>query len=239
MAKTAKKETAENEVMVETEAVIKKETKTDKNVEKKIAEFDAQTAEIEALKAQLKQMQDMFAAVMAGQINSNIASQPKTNSLDEEVKIVHLVERAPGLSTHIELTNLTMDMNVFGEERTLDRRQCEELVGKYRKWFDMGIIAFGDGYDELAKKFQVKVVKSYDFNRSDFVQRLGVLKPSELEDLYMKLGDGHKAFIIEYFKRKIVEKDPRFMDVHKIELLNRLSQGAMRNTIDEVQKAEK
>ena len=53
----------------------------------------------------------------------------------------------------------------------------------------------------------------------------------ELEDIYNKLCDGLRGFIIEYFKRKIIEKDPKFNDVYKIELLNRLSNGAMSDVI--------
>ena len=51
----------------------------------------------------------------------------------------------------------------------------------------------------------------------------------KLENFYNKLCDGHKAFIIEYWKRKLLAKspDPKFKDMRKIEALNRISHGAM------------
>lgn len=161
------------------------------------------------------------------------------NSLNEEVVLVHLKENAPGLTTHIELSNLTIDMSAFGEERTLDRRQAEELAGKYRKFFDRGVIAFGSGSEHLASKFGLKSVNDYSYVNKDFVKKLGTLSLVELENLYNKLSDGHKKFVIEYFKRKILEKDPNFNDIHKIEMLNRVSDGAMSGTtLDMKREAE-
>lgn len=161
------------------------------------------------------------------------------NSLNEEVVLVHLKENAPGLTTHIELSNLTIDMSAFGEERTLDRRQAEELAGKYRKFFDRGVIAFGSGSEHLASKFGLKSVNDYSYVNKDFVKKLGTLSLVELENLYNKLSDGHKRFMIEYFKRKILEKDPNFNNVHKIEMLNRVSDGAMSGTtLDMKREAE-
>ena len=122
-------------------------------------------------------------------------------------------------------------MSEFGEERTIDRRQAEELVGGHRRLFERGTIAFGDGNEELAKRLSVKSVSQYKYISRDFLQKLATMSARELEDLYMKLCDGHKAFIIEYFKRKIIEKDPAFMDVGKIDVLNRLSDRAMSDVL--------
>ena len=45
--------------------------------------------------------------------------------------------------------------------------------------------------------------------------------------------------MIEYFKRKILEKDANFNNIHKIELLNRISDGAMSGTtLDMKREAE-
>lgn len=66
---------------------------------------------------------------------------------------------------------------------------------------------------------------------SDFVKRLGTMDVYELEKIYNKLCDSLRGFILEYFKRKIIEKDPAFNDAHKIEVLNRLSNGAMEDIL--------
>lgn len=198
----------------------------------KITEKTTNNAEMEAFKLQLAQLQAQNEMLMKMLMEKNgaPAQVTVTNTLNNEYTLVHLVDRMPGCTTHIELSNITIDMTAFGEERILDRRQCEEIAGKYRKWFEKGIIAFGADGEELASRFGLKSIKDYSYINKDFVKQLGGLSLIELENLWNKLCEGHKKFVIEYFKRGVVKGDPAFKDIHKIELLNRLSKGAMSGT---------
>ena len=198
------------------------------NVDKEAAAPIDQSAEIAALKAQI----EMLTKMMAAGIGTSPATAAPKSSLLEEVKVVHLRECIPGTTTHIRLSNRDLDFASFGATLTLDRRQAEELAGgTTKKFFDRGVIAFGEGSEELAKTLGVKSMQDYEFMGSDFVKRLGTMNVYRLEDIYNKLCYGLRGFIIEYFKRKILEKDPAFNDVHKIEVLNRLSDGAMSDVI--------
>lgn len=195
---------------------------------------------VEALTLQNEMLMKMFIEMQNSRSAAPTNEYASSAAINNEYTIVHLVENAPGLTTHIELSNITMDLSAFGEERLLDRRQAEELAGKYRKFFEKGIIAFGSGGEELASKFGLKSISDYSYINKDFVRRLGALSPIELENLYNKVSAGHKKFIIEYFKRKILERDPLFKDTYKIETLNRVSNGAMSGTtLDLKLEAEK
>ena len=197
-------------------------------VNKETATPTDQSAEIAALKAQIEMLTKMMAAGIGAQAPAPVQS----SSLLEEVKVVHLRDCIPGTTTHIHLSNRDLDFSSFGATLTLDRRQAEELAGgTAKKFFDRGVIAFGEGSEEIAKTLGVKSMRDYEFMGSDFVKRLGTMSVYELEDIYNKLCDGLRGFIIEYFKRKILEKDPAFSDIHKIEVLNRLSDGAMSDVI--------
>ena len=188
--------------------------------------------EMEAFKLQLAELkaQNELLMKMLMEKSGQTVQTASTSALNSEYKLIHLVERAPGLTTHIELSNTTIDMSSFGEERTLDRRQCEELAGKYRGLFEKGIIAFGADGDDLSAKFGLKNINDYSYLNKDFVKQLGGLSYTELENLWNKLCEGHRKFVIEYFKRGVLNKDPALSDIHKIELLNRLSNGAMSGT---------
>lgn len=188
--------------------------------------------EMEAFKLQLAELkaQNELLMKMLMEKSGQTVQAASTSALNSEYKLIHLVERAPGLTTHIELSNTTIDMSSFGEERTLDRRQCEELAGKYRGLFEKGIIAFGADGDDLSAKFGLKNINDYSYLNKDFVKQLGGLSYTELENLWNKLCEGHRKFVIEYFKRGVLNKDPALSDIHKIELLNRLSNGAMSGT---------
>ena len=84
---------------------------TAKVVEKKDnTEIEELKSAVEALKAQNELLMKMLM-----NNNGNASTVQAPNSLVQEATLVHLVERAPGLSTHNELSNTTIDMNAFGE----------------------------------------------------------------------------------------------------------------------------
>lgn len=211
----------------------------DSNVEEKVevaaqpaAVADDKDAKIAALEASLAQMQEFMKVMMANMNNKPSETNNVKDALFRYVTVVHLVDRAPGLSTHIELSNgVILDFRTFGEEHTFTVQQAEELASKYRSWFDLGIFAFGADADDLAKRLNLKTVTQYSFAGSDFLSRLPELDLYQLKALWDKMGQGHREFLIEYFKRKILSKDPAFDDIDKIELLNRLSNGGMEGVL--------
>lgn len=211
----------------------------DSNVEEKVevaaqptAVADDKDAKIAALEASLAQMQEFMKVMMANMNNKPAETNSAKDALFRYVTVVHLVDRAPGLSTHIELSNgVILDFRTFGEEHTFTVQQAEELASKYRSWFDLGIFAFGADADDLAKRLNLKTVTQYSFAGSDFLSRLPELDLYQLKALWDKMGQGHREFLIEYFKRKILVKDPAFDDIDKIELLNRLSNGGMEGVL--------
>ena len=211
----------------------------DSNVEEKVevaaqpaAVADDKDAKIAALEASLAQMQEFMKVMMANMNNKPTETNSAKDALFRYVTVVHLVDRAPGLSTHIELSNgVILDFRTFGEEHTFTVQQAEELASKYRSWFDLGIFAFGADADDLAKRLNLRTVTQYSFAGSDFLNRLPELDLYQLKELWDKMGHGHREFLVEYFKRKILAKDPAFDDIDKIELLNRLSNGGMEGVL--------
>lgn len=230
---TKKKTTVEKaEPAVETVETVKVEAEV---VEKKPAAKKVEIEkndEIEALKRDNADLKNQLNTLMAMMLSNQNATMT-ANTLDQNITVVHLVERCQGLTTHIKLTNTTIDFSKFGEERLLDRRQVEELIGSFRKLFENGTITLGAAHTDLATKFGVKTVLDYPGYNKDFINRIGDLPVSELERVFDTLADGQKQFVIEYFKRQIIDgklngnPDPRFNDIRKIEALNRISNGGM------------
>ena len=195
------------------EKVVKTETKPDKKQE-----------EIDFLRNQNAQLEDSIRSLMAqfAELNNNMAmptAQNKGYDRNDEVTIVHLFDNAPGITTHIQLSNYAIDMGAFGETRTLTVQQFEELVGKYRSWFDRGIIAVGAGSEYYAKRNNLKMA-SESLIDSDFIRKLGTMPMSDVQDIYEKVCDGQKDFIVSYWKRKFIEKVPEFRDLRKLQILN-------------------
>lgn len=184
------------------------------------AESARDNARIEQLEAQIKLLTQMLMA------NQSAAATSQKSKLDDTVTVVHMVERAPGLRTHIELSNMTIDFVSFGETRVLPRMVFEELVGKYREWFRRGIIAPGPEAGDVAKLYDLKVSTQMGIDASA-IKKIPKMSVYELEDFYEKLGQTHRDFILEMFRRGCAENKSDFKNIHKIEMLNRVSGGAL------------
>lgn len=157
----------------------------------------------------------------------------KKYKLGDDVVFVHLVQRAPGLRTHITLSNRNIDFSNLGEETLLTAQQADELVGAHRKMFEKGILAVGKGYEEYAKMKRIKVCTEYPISKVN-MESFGTCTSDELDDVLNKVEEAHKKTIYEFFKQKIVEGDVRYKDLRKIEVLDRHSNGGFKYERDEI-----
>ena len=153
---------------------------------------------------------------------------------DKEITIIHNRERLGGGSTAIRLTGLSIDFHTIGEQRVLTWQQFEELVSKYRKWFDKHIILLAPEHKDLAERYNVPYLTSSTHNvltRNDLA-RIGKLSVEELTEFYQSLDKQDQSFLCSYWLGKVYENDPDFYNRYKIETLNRLSDcGAFDNTL--------
>lgn len=147
---------------------------------------------------------------------------------DKEITIIHNRERMGGLSTAIRLNGLSIDFHTLGEQRVLSWQQFEECVSKYKKFFDKRIILVAPEYKDIAERYNVPVWESTTNNvitRNDLAH-LGDMTIDALEKFYNSLCKEDQAFLCSYWLGKCYEKEPRYYDRYKVELLNRLSDGA-------------
>ena len=213
------------------------EVNTAETVEETTAEIPAEeTVEsvfladdrVAKLEAQIELLTQMLMSQKAA-----AAVAPAKSKLDDEVTVVHTFQCAPGLRTHIVLSNMTIDFRDFGEERTLPRMVFEELIGKYRHWFEQGILAPGPEAGDVAKLYNLKVSTQLGFSK-DTLKKIPKMSVYELEDLFTKLGETHRGVILEMFRRGCLEKNPDYKDIHKIEMLNRVSKGALDSVLGDI-----
>lgn len=211
-------------------------------VEEKVAKIenkpDKKQEEINFLRNQNAELQDAMKTLMAqfAELKNNMStttSQSKGYDRNDDVTIVHLYDNAPGITTHIDLSNYSIDMAAFGETRTLTVQQFEELVGKYRSWFERGIIAVGAGSEYYARRNNLKMASESLVN-SDFIRRLGTMPMTEVQDIYEKVCEGQKDFIVSYWKRKFIEKVPEFRDLRKLQILNGFTNDAFKYELVEL-----
>ena len=193
-------------------------------------EKETQNDKIAKLEAQVEQLMALL-KIQMGDNGSRASSAP---SVTDTIKIVHLVERAPGLKTLIHLGNGTViTMTKFGEERTLSIPQFEEILGKYRGWFDMGMIAIHKDYEDKAKYYMMDTAAQYPIN-SDFFREIKKKSMADIESVYPRLPKAGQDSLCSYWHRMAREGDRHFADIRNLETMNRLSDGAFTQLIAEI-----
>lgn len=226
--------------------------KTTKTVEKKLTPTEQNAKDIQDLKSnfdglnsKLDQLLAALATKPAEPVETKetpVAAAPAKADKDEteeeyklqptdEISFVHLIQRAEGLSSYIKLPSWERNLRIAGEIMSLSRSQADEFVGKYRTWFNDGVVAVANDKASIAyaKLKKLKTAGSYVISKYNLDQ-IGDLSYEDLEDLVTKVAPAHRDNIIEYFKQKLYEgfnnpqaKDIRFFDLRKLEILNRLS----------------
>lgn len=157
--------------------------------------------------------------------------------MDREVTIVHNAEMFGGMSTYIKLSTMTIDFRKLGEQRVLSWQQFEELCNRYRKFIDRGLIKVTPEYRYLCDTYQIGCydVEGKKTLTSDILNKLPDMSNEELETCYNNLYDTDKNILLNYWLGQCYarpeNKDKRFYNRYKIELLNRLSQSSVFDNI--------
>jgi len=151
---------------------------------------------------------------------------------DREVSIVHNCELNGNLTTHIELSNATIDFTHVGETRLLSWQQFEEVSSKYRSFFDRNIILVGGDYAEVADQYGLPCAsnKGRILSQKDMA-KLNKLTVPELEKFVEDLSDEDKDTVFSYWLGKCYTREEGFYDRHKMDTLNRLSNGLFDNIL--------
>ena len=157
---------------VSSEEEITREETTEKVYDNNDKEMEDLKKENKELRNQLKEQKSQIDQIMemlkASAAQTVPAKTVKDTEIPQDVTVVHLVQRAPGLSTYIHLSNIDLVMTAFGEEFTLTPQQFDELAGKYRTLFESGILAVGDKCEYYARRKKLKCAGTYYNNYNLF-----------------------------------------------------------------------
>ena len=184
------------------------------------------------LQAEIAQLKALLAEQSKGQQSSYTAPAPNVTFTvpSTDVTIVYC-SNSLGCA---KISNLELLFNKFGEEFTLSRIQFDELVGKYRKWFDEGILAVSSKNLDIAAAKGLKTDNEFGLTSSKLAN-IGKLSLAELEELWNETTlSSHRHCIVSFYKDKFISGDPDFVDRAKIDLMNRLTNGAFAREQDEI-----
>jgi len=209
-----------NEQVKETKTTTTKQSQKENELEKQIATM----AEI------IKNLQEQINSV--NRVNTTqpniVVTAPNT-----DVDLVYLSDSL-GVVT---VNNLTLNCTRYGEKFRITRTDFDAIVGKYRNWFDRGILAISADNIDVAAAKGIKTDKEYSVT-AEKLSKMGKMTTKALEDLWEStISDSEKLSIVTYFKRKFIENDDEgFRDREKIDLMNRLTNGGFEREAVELSK---
>lgn len=181
------------------------------------AELEAQIAELERKLAEMQGGQPQTSAPAAP-----VAGAPVYFTAPSTDVVVVYTSHSMG---HMEGKMFSLDANVYGEEFTLSRGQFDELVGKYRHWFDDGRLAVSYRNVDIAAAKGLPTDKDNGLSVNE-LRSLGKMTPEQIEKLWDKVKyDSLRMSIVTYFKDKFLAGEPGYRDRSRIDCLNRLTDG--------------
>ena len=214
-------DTVELENKTETTTSTKKTTK-DSTLEKQLA----------SMLEVINNLQKKIDSLEAEKASMNMSKQPNivVTAPSTDVTLVYMSDSLGVVMTN----NVTLNCTRFGEEFVLSRSDFDAIVGKYRSWFDGGILAVSYKNVDVAVAKGLKTDKEYNIDSAAFA-KMGSMTVSELEKFWQENPlKSHRQSIVTYFKRKFIEGDEKFRDRAKIDLLNRLTNGGFDREADEL-----
>lgn len=193
-----------------------------KNITK--AELEAKIAQLEALLAAKDNAapQVTTAPVSAPQV---VITTPNT-----DVTVVYCSDSLG----YAKVSNMELNFTRYGEKFTMPRYQFDELVGKYRSWFDRGVLAVSADNVDIAASKGVRTDKELQLT-PDKLASVGKMTADQLEKLWNSITiDSHKEALVLYYKRNFIEGNAGFRDRAKVDLMNRLTNGGFDRESDEL-----
>lgn len=194
------------------------------------ADLEAYIAELEAKLAAQSQVNTQVEATVTTPIQP--VAQPTFTFVapTNEVTIVYCSDSLGFAS----VSNMELHFNRYGEKFVLSRSQFDELVGKYRRWFERGILAVAYENIEVAASKGLPTDKEIGLTAT-ILNSLGNMSAAQIEQLWNNTPvEEHRRSIVCFVKRKFIEGDNSYRNREKIDLLNRLTNGGFKREQDEL-----
>lgn len=191
------------------------------------AELEARLSKAEADLAKALELVEKQNAAISTLTAAKTPVAP-THSTDEVV-VVSMVD----WPVYAKGSNFECYFNRAGEENTLTKFAFDELVGKYRHWFEDGTLAVSHENIDVATKKRLPVDTDSKVG-AKILNSLGTMSEAELKKVWKGLNKNERLSVITAFKRGFIEEKEGYRDYTRISILNGLSNGAFNRELQEL-----
>lgn len=145
--------------------------------------------------------------------------------MDKPCTLIHLWECVPSLPTTIYVNGNQFTFVNYGEKRKFRFADMQNIVSRYRDFFQRGVFTLGSDCDEFKDDFGVSVM-SIPMTKAQH-QKLAVMPFEEFSDLIKSLNASQKTIIAKTWLKRCEEGQSGYNNKQKIILLNEESGGML------------
>ena len=191
-----------------------------KEEEKKTVSDSEKDTKIEDLQNQLNQLKNMIANLSNNQNNnSHPVVIDTTSKMDKPCTLVHLIECPTDLPTVITVNNVSQHFTKFGETRTFRFADMQNIVSRYRSWFERGIFTLGDDCIDQEDELGIKAIRNpISINTYNKIEQLS---DTEFEALIKKINDVQRVHLAQTWACRYQQNKDGYNDINKIRILNK------------------
>lgn len=184
---------------------------------------DSATARV----AELELMVQQLMAKLEEKNNTPIQVVSAPTGMDAQCTLVHLIECASGLPTSITLSDGTpFSFTRFGERRLFRFYQMQDIVSRYRSWFERGIFALGEDCEAYELDFGMKATP-LPFTPEKFEQ-MNRMSNEEFDSFIKSLTPVQRAHIGHTWMKRYSEKQYGYDNVDKVKIINKHTDGLLK-----------
>ena len=232
---------------------VSKKTVTVESEAKEDILVEKDNKEIEALKEENKQLNDKLSRLEELILNLSKKEDKDTEKIDKEpVKVVentsylpkmdrpctliHLFECIPGLPSCIQINGIPFYFEKFGEKRIFRFADMQNIVSKYRDWFERGILALGADCSEFADDFGVPVMEMPI--SPSLYNKLETIDNNEFEKLIKNMNYNQRCLIAKTWVDRQERGMSGYENVEKIKILNKYTDNLLGNFLKDLFSSE-
>lgn len=195
-------------------------------VDKPVVNDTAENANID-YQSKINELEEIIRQLSA---KLSVPSQPQNvvvngQIMDKPCTLIHLWECVPSLPTTIYVNGNQFTFVNYGEKRKFRFADMQNIVSRYRDFFQRGVFTLGSDCDEFKDDFGVSVM-SIPMTKAQH-QKLAVMPFEEFSDLIKSLNASQKTIIAKTWLKRCEEGQSGYNNKQKIILLNEESGGML------------
>lgn len=237
---TIEKDVVEKQPVTKEKDVVESQQKTE-DIKSMMSEKDEEINKLKnenkAFENEMNEMKSQLNLLMKQiELSTMMKSQETSSRWNKTCTLVHLLETIPNLPTTIIVNGVPHNFSYFGERRQFRFEDMQQIVSKYRDYFERSVFTLGEDCSEFADDFALKVM---DMPMTlEQYRILESLPNEEFKSIIEGININQRILIAKTWIQRYYDNKPNYDNMDKIKILNKFTNGFMKSFLQELAMAD-